>query len=586
MASERVRDQGRRDGPDQRVSATVALAAVVAVIAIGGVALVSFGRVTAARARVVGPELEAMLDMASLRQATDAEGRAIREFLLTGAPEPLADASAQREETRRLLARAAGREGTAEEGRRLLEELEGSGAALEAFAAAHLRGAPDGPTMAAFEQDRLSRRADWESALVALERAQAASFAAREAELDAAARNAFLALALTTAAGVVFALVLWLLLRRSLAAIRSGEERFRSTFEGAPVGIGQVGLDGRFLRVNPRYREILGYGEDELLRLRFQDVTHPDDVGADVANLNRLLAGEISTYAVEKRYLRKNGSVAWVNLTASVIRDHAGAPRYMIAAVEDVGASKAVEAELRDAVAARDEFIEIASHELRTPLTSLRLQVESLRSAISRGPVDGGRLTSKVESALRQTARLAALVDGLLDVSRLEGEHLELRIEDGDLAATVRAPVLRLSEEAARRHVPIRLEAPAALPARFDRARVEQAVTHLVSNALKYGQGKPVDVSVELAGACARIVVRDRGIGIDPRKVERIFGRFERAVSSLHYGGLGLGLFVARRIVEAHGGAIRVETAVSAGTTFILELPVAGPQAATAASGG
>jgi signal transduction histidine kinase len=80
--------------------------------------------------------------------------------------------------------------------------------------------------------------------------------------------------------------------------------------------------------------------------------------------------------------------------------------------------------------------------------------------------------------------------------------------------------------------------------------------------------------------------VRDRGIGIDPRKVERILGRFERAVSSLHYGGLGLGLFVARRIVEAHGGAIRVETAVSAGTTFILELPVAGPQAATAASGG
>lgn len=585
MAIERVRDQGRRDGPDQRVSAAVALAAVVAVLAIGGVALVSFGRVTAARARVVGPELEAMLDMAGLRRATDAEGRAIREFLLTGAPEPLADAAAQREEARRLLARAAGREGTAGEGRRLLEQLEGSGAALEAFAA-QLHGAPDGPAVAAFEQDRLSRRADWESALVELERAQAASFAAREAELDAAARHAFLALALTTAAGVVFALVLWLLLRRSLAAIRSGEERFRTTFEGAPVGIGQVGLDGRFLRVNPRYREILGYGEDELLRLRFQDVTHPDDVGADVANLNRLLAGEISTYAVEKRYLRKDGSVAWVNLTASVIRDRAGAPCYMIAAVEDVGASKAVEAELRDAVAARDEFIEIASHELRTPLTSLRLQVESLRSAISRGPVDRGRLTSKVESALRQTARLAALVDGLLDVSRLEGEQLELRIEDGDLAAAVRAPVLRLSDEAARRHVPIRLEAPAALPARFDRSRVEQAVTHLVSNALKYGQGKPVDVSVELSGACARIVVRDRGIGIDPRKVERIFGRFERAVSSRHYGGLGLGLFVARRIVEAHGGAIRVETAVSAGTTFVLELPVAGPQAATAAAGG
>jgi len=117
----------------------------------------------------------------------------------------------------------------------------------------------------------------------------------------------------------------------------------------------------------------------------------------------------------------------------------------------------------------------------------------------------------------------------------------------------------------------------------WDPLRMEQIITNLLSNALKYGAGKPVDVVVQRDGGTARVLVRDRGIGIDPDARERIFGRFERAVSSRHYGGLGLGLFLARRIVEAHGGRIAVDSAPGEGATFAIELPIAGPPERVAA---
>jgi len=154
---------------------------------------------------------------------------------------------------------------------------------------------------------------------------------------------------------------------------------------------------------------------------------------------------------------------------------------------------------------------------------------------------------------------------------------------EGDLVAPARAVTERFAPDAARVRSALRLVAPDSVRARFDPVRVEQALTHVVANALKYGAGKPVDVVVQRDGGTARVLVRDRGIGIDPDARERIFGRFERAVSSRHYGGLGLGLFLARRIVEAHGGRIAVVSAPGEGATFAVELPVAGPPERVAA---
>jgi PAS domain S-box-containing protein len=131
-------------------------------------------------------------------------------------------------------------------------------------------------------------------------------------------------------------------------ALRESEERFRHTFENAAVGIAHVGLDGHWLRVNDRLCEITGYSHEALLARTFQDITHPDDLEADLTSVRQVLAGEIATYAMEKRYIRKDGGIVWVNLTVSLVRTPSGEPDYFISVVEDITPRKQAEAALRE----------------------------------------------------------------------------------------------------------------------------------------------------------------------------------------------------------------------------------------------
>jgi len=240
--------------------------------------------------------------------------------------------------------------------------------------------------------------------------------------------------------------------------------------------------------------------------------------------------------------------------------------RLVVAAVE----SARLFQRAQDAVRSRDEFLSIASHELKTPITSLALQADSLRSAASRGDVD--TLVRKVEVVRRNVRRLSGLVSTMLDLSRIQAGRLELEPEVVDLAEVAREVVSRFEEEAARAHAPLRLQAPAPVMGKWDRLRLDQVLTNLVSNALKYGRGQPVDVGVRCAGDAAVIEVKDGGIGIAPDDQPRIFERFERAVADRHYGGFGLGLWIVREVVGAMGGEIRVQSAPGAGSTFTVEL--------------
>ncbi|MCO5167967.1 MAG: ATP-binding protein [Planctomycetes bacterium] len=231
--------------------------------------------------------------------------------------------------------------------------------------------------------------------------------------------------------------------------------------------------------------------------------------------------------------------------------------------------------EAQEAIRARDEFLQVASHELKTPLTPLLLQLDSLALALRKANGLGERLSSKVDVATRQTVRLNRLVDSLLDVSRITGGRLELLPEEVDLAAVVRDVVQRFQPEARRVGCDLVVRAPAPVVGWWDRLRLEQVACNLLSNALKYGAGGPVEVEVvEAAAGVARLAVADRGIGIDEEGQRRIFSRFERAASVRHYGGLGLGLFITRRIVEEHGGTITVRSRPGEGATFTVELPV------------
>jgi signal transduction histidine kinase len=227
---------------------------------------------------------------------------------------------------------------------------------------------------------------------------------------------------------------------------------------------------------------------------------------------------------------------------------------------------------LGEAVRARDDFLSIASHELKTPLTAFQLNL----SAIERGLSQVSQVTigDRLEVARRSVRRLARLIELLLDVSQLTTGRLKLSPAQVDLA-TIVSDVVAASEEEARRLgtlLSVQLESP--LPGNFDPERMGQVVHHLLSNALKFGQGRPVELSLRSQGNGVVLTVVDHGIGIPPDDRARIFERFERAVSVRQYGGLGLGLWVARQVVEAHQGAIRVEDTPGGGATFHIHLPL------------
>ncbi|AKJ03645.1 Two-component sensor histidine kinase [Archangium gephyra] len=366
------------------------------------------------------------------------------------------------------------------------------------------------------------------------------------------------------------------------AEVQRSEARFRATFNQAAVGLAQVGLDGRWLLLNPRFCEILGYGERELVGQRFADFTHPEDRARDEANVRRLMAGELSTFSCEKRYLRPGGSVVWVNLSVSLVRDDAGRPLYTLAAIEDITRRKALEdervlllAEAREALRLREEFLSVASHELRTPLTPLNLNLQVvLREARSHPELPfAHRVAQRLESGHQQVQRMARLIEDLLDASRLGTGRLALSLEDVDLSALVREVARRFEPVARRTGSTLEVEAPVPVVGRWDAHRLEQVVASLLSNALKFGAGRPVRLRVEAEGGLARLMVRDEGIGIAPEQLPHIFERFSRGVSERHYGGMGLGLFLTRNVARSLGGEVVAESLPGQGATFTVRLP-------------
>lgn len=230
----------------------------------------------------------------------------------------------------------------------------------------------------------------------------------------------------------------------------------------------------------------------------------------------------------------------------------------------------------QEAIRIRDVFLMVAAHELRTPLTSLKLRLSSLHRRVDTSPEQGGRtdvLLRELPRIEAQADRLRTLIEQLLDVSHLGAGRFELTCEEVDLCLVVQEVVEDSREQLSRSGS--RLELRVECPARgwWDRLRLEQVVANLLGNAIKFGQGKPLEIRVEPEPDTVRLVVRDQGIGFPREATARIFEKFERAVSERHYGGLGLGLFITRQIVEAHGGTIFVESTPGEGSTFTVVLP-------------
>lgn len=234
----------------------------------------------------------------------------------------------------------------------------------------------------------------------------------------------------------------------------------------------------------------------------------------------------------------------------------------------------------RAAVQVRDDFLSIASHELNTPLTPLKLQAQRLMRLLAPGQVDalsGGKLKKIAETLNTQVNRLAALVDRLLDATSVSSGSLDLQPEDLDIAALVRDVVERYLPQALQAGCRVEVIASTTVHALADRLRLEQVVTNLLTNAVKYAPGKPIKVRVEAGAQEVQVSVADTGLGIAPADLAKVFERFERASATKNVGGLGLGLFITRQIIEAHGGHIEVKSTPGVGSTFTVTLPRRGP---------
>jgi len=261
-----------------------------------------------------------------------------------------------------------------------------------------------------------------------------------------------------------------------------------------------------------------------------------------------------------------------------------GADAYWTTPMEEEELLSNIEALLRlqaraqGAIRERDEFLSVAAHELRTPLTALRLHLERTLYLTHRGTAETlpkSTVEKSLTPALRQIDRLQKLLDALLDVSRVTGHRLRLDVSAVDLVEIVAELGLRLDAQARTVGVELQLELPPEPIILFgDRLRLEQVITNLVTNAIKYGGGRPVDIRVEEQPDQAAIRVRDYGIGIAPEDQARIFDRFERATPTRQSESLGLGLYIAKEIVTAHGGTLTVTSEPGRGATFQVLLPL------------
>lgn len=239
------------------------------------------------------------------------------------------------------------------------------------------------------------------------------------------------------------------------------------------------------------------------------------------------------------------------------------------------GARAALVVELREALRSRDEFLSIASHELKTPLTSLELQVESLERALARdsskvgSPEKVGQNLAVIE---RQVVRMTELINYLLDVSVILSGRMKMQAERVELGTLVTDVVERLREPLATAKCEVRMDTKEQAFGLWDPVHLEAVIMNLLFNAMKFGRGNPISITVRNVLGRAELSVRDEGIGIAPSDHARIFERFERAVPE-QYGGMGVGLWIVRRTVEALGGSVRVESELGKGATFTVSLP-------------
>ncbi len=367
-------------------------------------------------------------------------------------------------------------------------------------------------------------------------------------------------------------------------ALQASEERFRLTFDMAPIGMALVGLTGHWLRVNRAMCDVVGYTPEELIALTFQDLTHPDDLAIDLALVEQLLRGEIPRYSLAKRYFHKAGQVVHVMLHVSLVRDGAGQPLHFVSQVEDVTERKAIEARLQlgDRMASIGTLAAGVAHEINNPLAYIMSNLDMIVGELGElgglpGGAPAGRLKDLAELASEARTgaeRVRKIVRGLKAFSRTDQEQIgphDVRV--------ILETAINMSFNEIRHRARLVKELGAVPVVEVDEARLGQVFINLLVNAaqaLPEGHADRNEIRVTTLTAAdgrAVIEVQDTGPGIAPEVMGRIFDPF---FTTKPVGvGTGLGLSVCHGIVGDLGGEITVESRLGHGSTFRVTLPAA-----------
>jgi PAS domain S-box-containing protein len=334
-------------------------------------------------------------------------------------------------------------------------------------------------------------------------------------------------------------------------------------------------LDGIITSWNPAAEKMFGYSASEAIGQSIRIII-PSELQAEEDYVLRQIRRGQKVEHFQTVRQTKDGRRLNISLTVSPVRDAEGVVVGASKIARDISDQKKLELEreaalkqLAEAVAGRDEFIAIAAHELRNPLNVLSL----LWRILDRMPGLSGTPEAKlIERSRAQLARLSSLVDRLLDVTRIRAGIFDLYKEKLDLTSIIREVANRFAIEDSA--PPISLNIDAHIEGNFDRVRVDQVLTNLVSNAVKHGMGKPIVISASVNDDHAIVTVRDEGMGITPENLDRIFERFERAGRGSHGEGLGMGLWITKKIVQAHGGTIFAVSEYGKGSTFTVRIPL------------
>ncbi|MEH2284299.1 MAG: PAS domain S-box protein [Nostoc sp.] len=368
--------------------------------------------------------------------------------------------------------------------------------------------------------------------------------------------------------------------------LQQSEAELRAIFNQAAVGIKLETLDGHFLKVNQKLCEILGYSQEEILKINFKNITHPEDIQVHLNKLQQLIAGEIETFSIEKRYLHKNANVIWINLTVSLIRDPIGNPIYVIGVVKDIRERKQAEENICKALEKEKElselksrFISMTSHEFRTPLAVIASSAGILKSFSHK--LDEQQKHKHLQCIQTYVQHTTQLLDDILLINKAEAGKLAFEPTSVNLINFCRSLVEEIQLSSPNHTLAFcpQYLGNSSTDDRFmvsiDKKLLRQILSNLLSNSVKYSpESRNVQIDLLVQDKSAVFLIKDEGIGILAEEQQNLFEPFYRASNVGNTPGTGLGLAIVNNCIDLHRGRIIFASQVGLGTTFRVELPL------------